>query len=65
MKLGRLTLTFDRESINIPRLHWYRDGTVWGIGVSWGNGNSDPVWLIAWDGGKANDGDLRDNASHG
>ncbi|MCB0967723.1 MAG: hypothetical protein KDB37_12880, partial [Ilumatobacter sp.] len=35
------------SSINRPHVVWWeRDLDTVGFGLSWGNGNSDPVWSI-------------------
>jgi hypothetical protein len=44
---GRLTATVCPSSINLPRLRWYwYDETNGFLDLSWGNGNSDPVWCV-------------------
>lgn len=49
LKFGRhLHAAFCPSAINRPYLRWDRwDGGGY-IGLSWGNGNSDPVWSIDW-----------------
>lgn len=47
--LGRFTLfgTFCPSSINLPRLSWERYDEGGFVALSWGNGNSDPLWSIS------------------
>lgn len=50
--MSRFCFEWNWWAINRPHLHFYRDHDGWGIMLSWGNGNSDPVWSIAYDGSK-------------
>ena len=50
-RLGPINVEVNAWAINRPHLDWWprwdehgRFGI--GVGLSWGNGNSDPVWLI-------------------
>jgi len=42
----RLHLSLDLDMVNLPRVHLYRDVDVISVGLSWGNGYSDPVWSV-------------------
>ena len=45
---GRWTATVCPSSVNLPRLRWYWwDATEGHLDLSWGNGNSDPVWSVS------------------
>lgn len=43
----RLFVAFDSWPINRPHLRseWYTNDEL-GLSLSWGNGNSDPVWML-------------------
>lgn len=50
MKLPRFYGEINAGSINRPRLSCdWMDTRNYEIALSWGNGNSDPVWLLAVD----------------
>lgn len=48
MRLGPVDVFVDGHAwaINRPLLLGWRDGTRIGGSLSWGNGNSDPVWIV-------------------
>lgn len=48
-QLGRLGWSATPSALNLPRVNIYADGESgrWFV-LSWGNGNSDPVWSLTW-----------------
>lgn len=49
MRVGRFDVNVETDWRSINRPHFvcdWIDRGVFLIGVSWGNGNSDPVWLF-------------------
>jgi hypothetical protein len=43
-------LTVDPSNLNLPRVMVYGDerDRIIHVGLSWGNGNSDPVWSVGF-----------------
>ena len=43
----RFDVSLCPSSVNLPRVRWYwYDETRGYLDLSWGNGNSDPVWSV-------------------
>lgn len=43
----RFGWSLNLSEINLPRISWER-GPYGFVVLSWGNGNSDPVWSLCW-----------------